>query len=337
MSIKNRSGLEIIAGPCSINRQNIQEIYQLADLTIVNLHGERQRALWGTRVVGLKSRSEHNIDPKKVGIDQAVIEKNIIIHLGGGSIHDFHTPPSVSMMAEIMRDTGLNAATEIQMPEIQLPVYRREIPDKKLLIWNPSVEQLGWPLLPYGVVAAEKKWSVGIKNGKWLGIDYDTALDENSQTVSDLERTWVGLKTFAISRGLSSDQIVLIHRGVMIPERGNYRNALIHEIAARAKKSTGAKLYFDPSHSCGPNLRNQIVEETIKAMLMRVGNNWLYNGILIEVGTSTTDTNQHISINELEALVKELAKKREIKPASLANRDIRINGLVTHDASYDYK
>ena len=40
--------------------------------------------------------------------------------------------------------------------------------------------------------------------------------------------------------------------------------------------------------------------------------NWLYDGALIEVGTSTTDTEQHITINELSNIIDELSKFREI-------------------------
>jgi 3-deoxy-D-arabino-heptulosonate 7-phosphate (DAHP) synthase len=38
----------------------------------------------------------------------------------------------------------------------------------------------------------------------------------------------------------------------------------------------------------------------------------LYDGILIEAGTSKTDSEQHISIKELKELVKELSKFRKI-------------------------
>ena len=72
-------------------------------------------------------------------------------------------------------------------------------------------------------------------------------------------------------------------------------------------------MYFDPSHSYGPKLRDQIVEGTIEAMAMRDGQDFLYNGILIETGTSKTDTNQHISLEELEAMTKELGTFRNLR------------------------
>ena len=48
-------------------------------------------------------------------------------------------------------------------------------------------------------------------------------------------------------------------------------------------------------------------------MKMKIENgDWLYDGILIEVGTSTTDTEQHITISELSNLIDEISKFREI-------------------------
>jgi hypothetical protein len=41
--------------------------------------------------------------------------------------------------------------------------------------------------------------------------------------------------------------------------------------------------------------------------------NYLYDGILIEAGNSETDTEQHITINELKILCKELSKFRELE------------------------
>ena len=72
-------------------------------------------------------------------------------------------------------------------------------------------------------------------------------------------------------------------------------------------------MLFDPSHSYGPKLRAKIVEGTIEAMKIKLDNgDWLYDGILLEVGTSTTDTEQHIAINELSNIIDEISKFREI-------------------------
>jgi len=49
--------LTIIAGPCSINQDNLAEILNIADIHVTNRSGITQRAIAGLRMVGLKSRS----------------------------------------------------------------------------------------------------------------------------------------------------------------------------------------------------------------------------------------------------------------------------------------
>jgi hypothetical protein len=76
-------------------------------------------------------------------------------------------------------------------------------------------------------------------------------------------------------------------------------------------------------------------------MLMKDGNNWLYDGALIEVGTSTTDTDQHISIDEMQALAQELAKYRELHSSEPEKRVHATSwhagdSLLSSDASLDY-
>jgi hypothetical protein len=46
-------------------------------------------------------------------------------------------------------------------------------------------------------------------------------------------------------------------------------------------------------------------------MKMKINENeYLYDGILIETGRSKTDTEQHISVEELKILCKEISKFR---------------------------
>ena len=59
-------------------------------------------------------------------------------------------------------------------------------------------------------------------------------------------------------------------------------------------------------------MRDHIVEGTIEAMKMKdEDENFLYDGILIEVGDSVTDTYQHITVQELKDMVTELSKFRK--------------------------
>ena len=105
----------------------------------------------------------------------------------------------------------------------------------------------------------------------------------------------------------------MIQRGVDEPDKGDFRSLPIHQCAKRVKQATGYQMLFDPSHSYGPKLRAKIVEGTIEAMKIKLDNgDWLYDGALIEVGTSTTDTEQHITINELSKIIDEISNFREI-------------------------
>lgn len=62
-------------------------------------------------------------------------------------------------------------------------------------------------------------------------------------------------------------------------------------------------------------MRSSIVEETIKAMQMKVPETdiYLYDGMLIEAGTSTTDTKQHITLEELFQMTSRLSDIRPIR------------------------
>jgi len=312
MLIERGQSLEIIAGPCSVDEENLRQIYDIAEIRIKNIRGEWQRAIWGTRMVGLKSRTELDSSGVGMGIDYRVLVENILILNNGGGQKDFIVPPSALMAREVIKKTGLHVASEIMMPEIQIPpLINSGIENGKLLLWNPSVDQLGWHVMQIAGLAKGRSWDVGLKNGKWLGTSLDKAYRCD---LTSMEKTWIGLASFA--RDIDGT-VILIHRGIDIPEKGSYRGLPVHELAARAKRCLREKnrhclLYFDPSHSYGPFLRDQIVEGTIKAMRIRIGNDWLYDGMLIEVGDSKTDTKQHITIGELKAMAQEIARFREI-------------------------
>ena len=104
-----------------------------------------------------------------------------------------------------------------------------------------------------------------------------------------------------------------------MPDKGEYRNAPVHTIAKRTKLATKAKLYFDPSHSFGPKMREHISYAVIDALKIKINEEeYLYDGILIETGTSSTDTEQHITVQELQTLVEKIATFRDvISPSEL--------------------
>lgn len=305
--MKNDS-LTIIAGPCSIDTQNINEVYDIASLEIKNKQGKKQRAIAGTRIVGLKSRTELNITGKGMGIDYETYIQNRDIMAKGGTLDDLKKPPSVEIAQKVYKKTNFSIATEVMNPFLQIPHYNGLFPKNKVILWNPSVNQLGWPIMDTARYAAQNGWQIGIKNGKWLDVDVHYADQEGYEGTTTLEKTWAGLATYA--QGEKADTI-LIHRGVDIPDKGDYRNRPVHAIAQRVKKKSRAPLYFDPSHAYGPKMRQHIVPAVIDAMQMKMNEEeYLYDGLLIEVGTSQTDTDQHISLDELAYLVKELSLSR---------------------------
>lgn len=301
--IKNQD-FYVIAGPCSVDYQNIEDIYKISEIKVKNSQGKLKKAIFGTRVVGLKSRTIYEEKIEAMGIDFEIYKKNFEKIITG----DFNLEvyPSVKIAKEIIEKTNLIVATEIMDPYLQLLVYEKYLPKNKVLIWNPAVNQLGWPVKIMGEFCLKNSWYLGLKNPKWLG--------EEKANITSMEKTWLGLIHY--SGMLKEDKIeklFLIHRGVDISGKKQYRNLPVHEAARRIKISTGAKILFDPSHTHGPKLKNKIVDETIKAAKMMIDEeNYLYDGILIEVGRSKTDTHQHITIEELQYLSEKINQFRNL-------------------------
>jgi len=298
--------ITIIAGPCSVDKDNIHEIY-----TIAEIEAKGKRAIAGTRVVGLKSRTALDPTGSGMGMDFGVYVKNVDILMNGGTIKDMEVMPSAFIAEEIAHKTGMLIATEVMHPLIQLPSFEKRMSAGSFLPWNPSVNQLGWHVAQMADFARRNGWHVGIKNGKWIGDHLQRANTEEYQGKTTMEKTWAGLVHYV---GDIKHDIILIHRGVDVPNKGDFRNAVVHSIAKRVKEASGARLYFDPSHAYGPKLRDHIVDATVDAMKMKMNDHeYLYDGMLIEVGTSKTDTEQHITVKELQGLVKKLSKFRSLQ------------------------
>ncbi len=297
----------IIAGPCSIDTRNVADIYRIAEMENPRT---QKRAIAGTRVVGIKSRTSLDSTGKGMGIDYPTYIQNNTLLMQGKTYHDFEVPPSVTMAEEICKKTGLMIASEIVSPMVQMPSYINRIPKGKLLPWNPAVNQLGWQTYEMATYAREYGWHIGIKNGKWVGDHVEKANTASYASKTTMEKAWEGLATYA--RDVNG-KIVLIQRGVDVPDKGSYRNMPIHEIAKRAKKTTNALLFFDPSHAYGPKMRQDIVPAVIDALKMMINDEtYLYDGILIETGTSQTDTDQHISIDELQDIIDDISTFRTL-------------------------
>lgn len=299
--------LKIIAGPCSIDNDNLDDIYEIADLQL-----NKKYIVWGTRVVGLKSRTNFNPYGQGMGLDFKIFTSQLEKSIKAKKPSFFYKLPSVHLAQQIIKKTNLLIATEIMEPYWQLRSYEKFIPANKLLVWNPAVSQLGWQIYTMSKFVAKNKWYLGIKNPKWIG-DYLKKVNRlKYQGRTSGEKTWEGLVTYA--RNLSKKRIVLIHRGVDVAEKGSHRNVPVHYLAARVKRHTGCLLFFDPSHSYGPQMREAIVPATIKAMKMKFPDGkFIYDGILIEVGRSKTDAEQHLSLAEFKKLIIALSKFREFE------------------------
>jgi hypothetical protein len=330
------SEVKIIAGPCSVDEQNLSEIHDIADMK-VRIGGVLKPAIYGTRVVGLKSRSAIDAAGNGMGIDFEIIRKNVKLLNGGNgyAIDELEQLPSIRLAMKIISDTGLLVSTEVMFPAMQMPLMERAgLPRDKVMVWNPAVNQLGWQILEMATVAGKNGWQVGLKNPKWLGKQFSVAEVPDFPGETSLEKTWKGLASFAEE----ASGIVLIHRGVDVDfdenGRGDYRNIPVHNTAMRTKlalnkdrkkgdagsRENGVRagkkieLFFDPSHSFGPKMRGDIPQAVIDALKMKAGENeYLYDGVLIEAGTSQTDTEQHISLDELQNIVNEIIMFRSLK------------------------
>lgn len=293
--------VSIIAGPCSINEENFKTLYELSSMEVKNRNGNAQKAIAGVRIVGVKSRTSYSYNKGSMGLDSEVLVENIELYAQGGGVKDMKMLPSVQMAQEFIRKTSMMVATEVVSPLIQIPLCDKLLKDYELLLWTPAVAQLGWNLLEMYEASKENKWTLGVKNPKWVGRETDG--------LTSMEKTWLGMGSYVPF----IHKVIYIQRGVDVAESGLFRNLPVHESAMKIKKLSGMKMYFDPSHCYGPKLRDKIVEGTIEAMKMKLSDDeYLYDGILIEAGVSETDTEQHITHGELHKLAKGLAEFRDL-------------------------
>ncbi|HSX08978.1 MAG TPA: hypothetical protein VLF93_02385 [Candidatus Saccharimonadales bacterium] len=300
--------LEIIAGPCSITPENAE---QIINETAQVKTPDGKRAIYGTRVVGLKSRTALDTKGSGMGIDYEVVIKALSLP---ENERKKLVMPSVELAEKIAKETGLMIASEIMIPHIQLPSFeQKEMLKGNFLPWNPAVNQLGWQLFEMNEFAKRNNWNIGIKHGKFLGNDpLEVANHPDYQGETALEKVALGLVAYLSGH---PQDLIIIHRGVDVPRNKDYRNAMAHEIMKRIKqKAPNAKMYFDPTHTIGPKMRHTIVDETIAAMKLKAGEDFLYDGLIAEAGDSPTDTDEHITIEELQFLVNELSKFRKIRP-----------------------
>ena len=318
--------VRVIAGPDSLDNRNLHEAIEIASMEI---NGEK--CVYGVRTVGLKSRTNFdslNTPGGYMGHDFEIIMYNFDVYGYGGNRDKLIQLPTVSLAKEIYRQTKVLCATEIMLPAIQLPCIAREFSDAPFMIWNPAVNQLGWSIRQMAGFCKEYPWTLGIKNGKWLGTDVTIAETPKFIGKTSIESTWDGLVDWA----KPANETILIQRGCDLPDKGNFRNIPIHFTAMRTKiRNPGIKLLFDPSHSLGPKMKDEIHPFTINAMKMLMPNGTpLYDGILLEVGTSFCDTDQHITVKEFKKFMQELSEIRTFETTPTVFQG-------TYDSSKEFK
>jgi len=302
--------LEIIAGPCSITSENTEEVIQV---TAKIKTPDGNRAVYGTRVVGLKSRTALDLKGDGMGIDSQVMQQ--AINLSPDERMKLKIP-SVELAEKIVKETGLLITTEVMIPHLQLPYWeQKEALKNNVMIWNPAVDQLGWHVLELNDFAKRNGWNVGIKHAKFLGKDpLEIANHPDYKGETSLEKVLLGLTTYVYE---NQNDLIVIHRGVDVPGRGDYRNAITHEIMRRIKPRLpkNAKLFFDPTHSVGPVMRHKIIDEIMVAMKLKMGDSFLYDGLLMEAGsTSPVDIGEHLTLDELQKLINDLSTFRKLRP-----------------------
>lgn len=295
--------VKIIAGPCSIDFKNKTEVLDSISFKIGG-----KTALYGVRVVGLKSRTE--FDPKNsfIGIDIDEYDENSEVIKNGNFNLKIHK--SVEIANEIQeKNKDIFVATEVVDSWVQCLVLSQFLKSKKAIVWNPAVNHLGFPIQVMARFAKQHGWKIGIKNGKSLGGSvFDS--EENGKKMS-LEKSWSGLESYASL--IEKKDIFMIHRGVDSESLSGYRNFPVHELCKRVKSNIKNEMFLDPSHIAGPKKRSEIVDFTIDAMKIKheLGG-FLYDGILLETGTSKSDTDQHITHLELEEIISKVSSFRKI-------------------------
>lgn len=303
----DKQELEIVAWACSIDTNNLREAIRIATKEINGAHPYMAvRAVWVKSRTGPTSSKDGGwIDADMLRANQRLYAQRWIQSI------ELHPHPSVEMMKKILRETPAWVATEIVDPFVQTIVMANHFAEDKIwanrvMVWNPAVLQIGHPVEYMAQMAENFGWHVWIKNCK----------EQDPGT-----KKWSGMLEYANSGmswvGLQNRKIMAIHRGYDIEGKWEHRNQPIHDhVVLLRKKYPGLRVYFDPSHIYGPKMRESIVENTIAAMKMTMPDKeseYLYDGLLVEAWTSTTDTEQHITLDELFDMTSRLADIRPIR------------------------
>jgi hypothetical protein len=329
-NIWHSSPLEIWAGHCSENKNNIEETERIARQTIRNPRtGRQQRIVNRTRGVAFKSRTGLKDLLSYMGMDWKAIQANDTMYMEGKGHLDYLLYPSLIHLSNISRATGVGVASEILMPHLQLPVWGRYFKGKSFQPWTAAVDSKGTSAMEFANWANRFGWDIALKNPKISGKRTYTELLTAPQ--KEIEKTtvfstWQGAWSWAGS----NQNTTMIHRGVDMPSdlegMDTFRNLPIHRVAAALQAVTGCNLGYDPSHINGQGRKEHIVEDAIEAAqtINPFTGNPQYQVLLLEVGNSTTDTEQHITLNQLQQIGETVIQWRPLVAHDFSNEVLPI-------------
>lgn len=331
--------IRVITGPCQTsNRQEVEYIKSLSNMIVVNPGGETVQAIAGGRLCTVKSRTDLkplDLERKGMGIDFAVWEEfsKKVMHAIKNrlALPEIPTSQGGQWAEEIQEDTdGIPLAFEA-MDWMHAMLMMEHIIPGTGIGWSPSVLTLGESVEMLSETVGDYGGILGIKNPKFYPKILPRNLEDGPTT---MENTWTGLAMYALGATQLPKEIMLIERGMDVPEKDNesWRNLPDHNSARLAKKLLQEKIAnagytdkvkisvaYDPSHTNGPGRVGMIVNDTIQAaQLLDLNENPLYDVMLIESTDKNapkplSDAGQHIVREQVQEIVDGIAKFRPIK------------------------
>lgn len=324
--------MRIVHGPCQTStRREVDYLKDSATATVTNQNGISVPVAYGLRFCVEKSRTNLSPDRSGMGVVYEQWERysKQLIHatLHGGVMPPIPVTEAALWAEEIQAQSGITLAMEI-MDWVHASLFVGHIQPGLGMLWTPSVMNLGEPAQMEAEVAGENNWIFGIKNGKW----YPRTLPnkDGEVKVTSLEKTQAGMGTYAVGVTHLPKELVLIQRGMDVPEKGLHRNLHDHQSARLAKQLLEDLLEkqgihvpvacaFDPSHVKGGELIHEIVPSAIEAStLLDLKGKPLYNMLLIESMEKggeipKSDADQHITGDDVQLLATAIAQLRPIQ------------------------
>ena len=209
----------------------------------------------------------------------------------------------IPWFAEVTK-MGITIGTEVLMPgrvtDLINGIQNNNGDPTKIFLWLGSRNQNQFvqkPIAKRIAKYAPDNVKLLIKNEPWGDEDH-----------------WLGIVDYVVRGGLSPDRLILCHRG-FYPWRqnnpDNFRNLPDFEMAMRVKEKTGLPMLLDPSHIGGS------VENVFKVVNMAA--EFPFDGLMVEYNPlpikPQTDAGQHLTLGELDELLKRDRRDSDAQPS----------------------